>query len=310
MVSTPHKSSEMAVPPPKARVSILADASRLWRPLLKDKSRDRKKWEEVLIQSDMGPKLTRQILDEMEASSVSPDQFLQAELLKLIRSAEQSDQPWRSQSPWVIFVIGVNGVGKTTTIAKLARYFMLEGKNVGVVGADTFRKAAIEQLERNCQKVGADFFSLKGSEETEGADPAAVVFDGLQKFSKTKNVILIDTSGRLQHKKNLMEELKKMKRVAQKVLPAAPNDVWLIVDSTLGQSSVAQGKAFHEAMGLTGLVLTKLDGLSRGGTVFQLYQELQAPIRFLGFGESPEALKPFSASNFVEELFDQPGSNP
>jgi len=107
-----------------------------------------------------------------------------------------------------------------------------------------------------------------------------------------------------------MEELKKMKRVAQKVLPAAPNDVWLIVDSTLGQSSVAQGKAFHEAMGLTGLVLTKLDGLSRGGTVFQLYQELQAPIRFLGFGESPEALKPFSASNFVEELFDQPGSNP
>lgn len=294
---------------PTQKKSLLSQAARLWSPLLKESSKDRRKWEEVLIQSDMGPRLTAEILTKMEKTDLSPRDFLKSELLNLLSSAELLSSPWADKKPYVVFVVGVNGVGKTTTIVKLAHRFQNQGLKVGVVGADTFRKAAIEQLERGCNRVGADFFSIMGSEESEGADPAAVVFDGLQKF-RQKDLILVDTSGRLHHKKNLMEELKKMKRVAQKVISDAPHDVWMIIDSTLGQNAVAQGKAFHEAVGLTGIVLTKLDGLSRGGTVFQLFQELRTPIRFLGFGESEHDLEPFLAVNFVEELFDQSSPNP
>lgn len=282
----------------------LSKAISSWRKLFDSKTRDRSMWEEVLITSDLGPQLTSQLLTKLESSSLEPESFLKTELSQMISAAERSDEPWKSKRPWVIFVVGVNGVGKTTTVVKLARYFKSQGQAVAVVGADTFRKAAIDQLERGCTRVGAEFFSISAGEDKEGADPGAVIFDGLSKF-KNKDVILVDTSGRLTNKKNLMDELAKLRRVAQKVIPEAPHDVWMVVDSTLGQNSVVQGRLFHECLGLTGLVVTKLDGLSRGGTIFQIFQELRQPIRFLGYGESPEDLETFKSFTFIQELFDQ-----
>ena len=282
----------------------ISQAISSWRKLFETQTKDRNQWEEVLITSDLGPKLTSQLVSKLESSDSDPESLLKSELTQMIEGAERVDEPWRQSHPWVIFVVGVNGVGKTTTVVKLARFFRAQGQSVGVVGADTFRKAAIDQLERGCLRVDADFFSISAGEEVEGADPGAVIFDGLAKF-KTKDVVLVDTSGRLTNKKNLMDELAKLRRVAQKVIPSAPHDVWMVVDSTLGQNSVVQGRLFHECLGLTGLVVTKLDGLSRGGTIFQIFQELKQPIRFLGYGEAPEDLEIFKSFTFIEELFDQ-----
>jgi len=299
----PVLSKPMQLPRPR-----MANAISSWRKLFESKTRDRNQWEEVLITSDLGSQLTQQLLTKLEKSDLEPEKFLKSELSQIIQSAERSDEPWRNNHPWVIFVVGVNGVGKTTTVVKLARFFKSQGQSVGVIGADTFRKAAIDQLERGCVRVGVDFFSISAGEDKEGADPGAVIFDGLSKF-RSKDVLLVDTSGRLTNKKNLMDELSKLRRVAQKVIPDSPHDVWMVVDSTLGQNSVVQGKLFHECLGLTGLVVTKLDGLSRGGTIFQLFQELKQPIRFLGYGEAPEDLETFKSFTFIEELFDQTPSS-
>lgn len=301
--------SESPKSPPVVAVSRgFGRAILSWIPLLNSKSKDAAAWEEALIESDMGPRLTADLLKGLKDSDLEPLPFLKAKLNEIIIAAEVNDAPWREKSPWVVYLIGVNGVGKTTTLVKLANFFQGQGLSVGVVGADTFRKAAVEQLERGIQKVGAEFFTLLGAEGSEGADPSAVIFDGLRKF-KEKNVILVDTSGRLHTKVNLMDELKKMKRVAEKSLPGTPHDLWLVMDSTLGQNAVPQARAFHSAVGLTGMVLTKMDGLGRGGTVFQLFQELRLPIRFLGVGEGISDLKPFKSATFVEDLFDQTTSS-
>lgn len=275
-----------------------------WIPLLKEKSKNQERWEEVLIRSDMGPQLAQELLNELALSSEEPHAFFINQLKTRLRPAQSTKRPWNESRPWVCFVVGVNGVGKTSTITKLGHFFQSQSKSVGVIGADTFRKAAIEQLERSCEKNGLEFFSIKNSEEdSEGADPSAVIFDGLKRFQQ-KEVILVDTSGRLHTKKNLMEELKKMKRVADKVIAGAPQDVWLVLDSTLGQNALHQAKVFHESVELTGLVLTKLDGLSKGGVIFQLYRELKTPIWFLTHGENVNDISIFEAENFVEELFD------
>jgi fused signal recognition particle receptor len=280
-----------------------------WRDLFQSGVRDASVWERTLIEADMGPKLTQKLVEGLQATEESPLDYFKKSLSGLLEGAERQETSF-ARRPHVIFVIGVNGVGKTTSLAKLAYHFSSKlGFSVGVIGADTFRKAAIEQLEKSISGVGADFFSMKASGEvSEGADPSAVIFDGLNQF-KSKDIVFVDTSGRLHNKKNLMEELKKMQRVAQKVVPEAPHDVWMIVDATLGQNSVAQGQAFHEALGLTGLVVTKLDGLSRGGSVFQLFQELKTPICYLGFGEKKEDLKVFKSREFIEELFDREDLN-
>ncbi len=288
----------------KALRPRISKAISSWIPLFQSKSKDAQQWEEVLIESDMGPKLTSGLLAEMKDSSLEPKDFLKQKLTSMIEGADQGSNSWLEKKPWVVFLVGVNGVGKTTTIVKLAHYFRSQGLKCGVVAADTFRKAATEQLERGCQKVRVDFFTIQGSEASEGADPGAVIFDGLRKFAD-RDVILVDTSGRLHTKKNLMEELKKIVRVADKSLNGSPHDIWMIIDATLGQNATQQAKAFHEAVPLSGLVLTKMDGLSRGGTIFQLFQELHVPIRFLGLGESVEDLEVFNSSKFVEELFDQ-----
>ncbi len=301
---TPEVQKEPTSGPAASTRPTFQKAIQSWIPLLQAKSKDQERWEEVLIRSDMGPQLAQELLNELALSSEEPQAFFVNQLKTRLRPAQSAKRPWNESRPWVCFVVGVNGVGKTSTITKLGHFLHSQSKSVGVVGADTFRKAAIEQLERSCEKNGLEFFSIKNSEEdSEGADPSAVIFDGLKRFQQ-KEVILVDTSGRLHTKKNLMEELKKMKRVADKVIPGAPQDVWLVLDSTLGQNALHQAKVFHESVELTGLVLTKLDGLSKGGVIFQLYRELKTPIWFLTHGENVNDISIFEAENFVEELFD------
>ncbi|MBN8555783.1 MAG: signal recognition particle-docking protein FtsY [Deltaproteobacteria bacterium] len=290
-----------------ASTKRFAKALTSWIPLLKSKSKDKQKWEEVLIGSDMGPRLTSELIKQID-SEENPELYLKNRLENILQGSERSSDSWKTKKPWVIFIVGVNGVGKTTTIVKLAHYFKKQSLKVGVVGADTFRKAAVEQLERGCQRIDIPFFTLKGAENSEGADPSAVVFDGLKKF-QAMDIILVDTSGRLHNKKNLMEELLKMKRVSAKSLEGSPHDIWMVIDATLGQNAVQQGRSFHETLGLTGLVATKMDGLSRGGTLFQVYHELKIPIIFMGFGEKESDLEEFRAKNFVEELFDLKAPN-
>lgn len=301
----PKQADATAEPAPvkeKKKVSSRALAS--WIPLLKEKTKDRDRWEEVLIMSDMGPRLADELLDDLEKSDEDPESFFKLSLKDLLRPAADKSEPWNKHKPWVLFVVGVNGVGKTTTLVKLGVYFQQMGKSVGVIGADTFRKAAIEQLEIGCSKHSLSFFSQKAGEgQSEGADPSSVIFDGLKKF-QDQDVVLVDTSGRLQNKKNLMEELKKMKRVADKSSEGAPHDIWLVLDATLGQNATQQAEVFHEAVPLTGLVLTKMDGLSKGGSIFQLYQKLKLPIRFVGSGEAATDIQPFDPDSFVDELFD------
>lgn len=296
----PKEVFEIPIKKPKPFAKALAS----WIPLLREGSKNKEDWEEVLIMSDMGPTLASELIDGLGESEDSPKDYFRAKLKSVLHPAKASHEPWLEHKPWVVYIVGVNGVGKTTTIVKLANYFKKQSKTVGVVGADTFRKAAIEQLERGCHRVGVEFFSIRsGEENSEGADPSAVIFDGLKNF-ESKDIVLVDTSGRLHTKKNLMEELKKMKRVGEKAMPGAPHDVWLVLDSTLGQNALSQSMVFNEAIGLTGLILTKLDGLSRGGSVFSLFRQLQKPIWFVGKGESTDDLEVFDPDIFVEELFD------
>lgn len=200
--------------------------------------------------------------------------------------------------PFVVLVVGVNGVGKTTTIAKLAQRFRQAGKIPLLVAADTFRAAAIEQLEVWAKRVGVDVIRHQP-----GADPSAVVFDGLVAArARAADVVLIDTAGRLHTKSNLMEELRKMKRVLARELPGSPHEVLLVLDATVGQNALSQARQFHEAVGVTGIALTKLDGSARGGIVVAIAEQLKLPVRLLGVGESAEDLQDFRAQEFVDAL--------
>jgi fused signal recognition particle receptor len=203
------------------------------------------------------------------------------------------------KTPFVILMVGVNGVGKTTTIGKLAKQFQSQGKSVMLAAGDTFRAAAVEQLqtwgERNNVPVIA-----QGS----GADSAAVIFDAIQSAKARKvDILIADTAGRLHTQSNLMEELKKVKRVMAKVDDSAPHEVMLVLDAATGQNALSQAKQFHEAMALTGLVLSKMDGTAKGGIIFSLAQQLGIPVRFIGVGESIDDLRPFDANEFTEALF-------
>jgi fused signal recognition particle receptor len=197
-------------------------------------------------------------------------------------------------------VVGVNGAGKTTTIGKLANRFLGEGRKVLLCAADTFRAAAIEQLEVWAQRAGVDMIRQKT-----GADPSAVVFDSLH-AAKARGVdyVIIDTAGRLHTKENLMAELDKMRRTCQRVLPGSPHEVWLVMDATTGQNGLEQARKFTETSGVTGIILTKLDGTAKGGVVVAIARELNLPIRFIGVGEKLDDLLPFEPEKFVESLFD------
>lgn len=262
--------------------------------------------EEQLLIADVGVETTRKIIDSLTLHA-SRKQLKDAEALYGKLKEEMSDilakvdQPLdvSGKTPFVILMVGVNGVGKTTTIGKLARQFQAEGKSVMLAAGDTFRAAAVEQLqvwgERNRIPVIA---------QHTGADSASVIFDAVQ-AAKARNidVLIADTAGRLQNKAHLMEELKKIVRVMKKLDEQAPHEVMLTLDASTGQNAVSQAKLFNEAVGLTGITLTKLDGTAKGGVIFSIADQFTIPIRYIGVGEGIEDLRPFKADDFIEALF-------
>jgi fused signal recognition particle receptor len=264
--------------------------------------------EEVLISADLGVQTTTCIMRDLQQSVADqrlrqPAEIrahLKQSLLNLLQVTSQELHTAVIQPPAVILMVGVNGVGKTTTIAKLAYQLKLQGKGVLLAAADTFRAAAIEQLQEWADRVGVEVIKHGA-----GSDPAAVVYDTIQAAkSRHVDVVIIDTAGRLHTKVNLMEECKKIKRVIAREHEGAPHEVLLVLDATVGQNGVAQAKQFHETLGLTGLVITKLDGTAKGGIVVSIVNELQIPVKLIGVGEKLPDLQPFDPTAFTEALFD------
>jgi len=264
--------------------------------------------EEVLITADLGYGVTMSLVDKAR-KMVSRDELSDPQALKnlikeniladLQNAAIGHDAVMPADGPMVTMVVGVNGVGKTTTIGKLSHMFVKENKKVLLIAADTFRAAAMDQLKAWGKKIGVEVWAP--SSET---DPSAVVFDGLDyAASRQFDVIIIDTAGRLHTKVNLMEELKKIKRVTGKKHPGAPHETLLVLDATTGQNALSQARLFNEAVEVTGLILTKLDGTAKGGIVINICHEFNIPVRFIGIGEKMEDLRPFNPSDFVEALF-------
>jgi fused signal recognition particle receptor len=263
--------------------------------------------EEILITADLGVNTTLDLLDEIR-SRVSRKELRDPQALKLalkeriihfFDAYDDAKMQLPATGPFVIMVVGVNGVGKTTSIGKIANKFVSSGQRVLLVAADTFRAAAIDQLKIWGERVGADVVAKK-----QGADPSSVIFDALDyAVSKEFDVIIVDTAGRLHTKVNLMEELKKIKRVINKKMVNAPHEIMLILDATTGQNSISQAKLFDEAVGLTGLTLTKLDGTAKGGIVVNISHDFNIPIRFIGIGEKIEDLRDFDPEEFIEALF-------
>ncbi len=265
--------------------------------------------EEILILSDVGAKTSMEICEELrrqvKEKGVREADAAKALLQEIIaQKLKGGEEMHLSTKPSVVLVIGVNGVGKTTTIGKLAHNFKEDGKKVLLAAADTFRAAAADQLAIWAQRAGVDIVR-----QAEGSDPAAVVFDAIQAAkSRGSDVILVDTAGRLHNKKNLMDELSKIVRVIKRELPDADMETLLVVDATTGQNGVNQAAQFKEAAGITGIVLTKLDGTAKGGVVIAVKNELQIPVKYIGVGEQIDDLQPFVPEDFAKALFVSEGA--
>lgn len=266
--------------------------------------------EEILLAGDVGVETTSRMLDHVRARVKSQGYQSPAELSNLLRdevaqalgsgAGGSLEEIVADQKPFVVMVVGVNGAGKTTTLGKLAYRFGQKGAKVVIGSADTFRAAAREQLEIWTKRAGAEII-----QQAHGADPASVAFDALSSaIARKADVVLIDTAGRLHTKVNLMEELKKIRRVLEKRLPGAPHEVLLVLDAGTGQNGLQQGKQFSEAVGVTGIVLTKLDGTAKGGIVLAIANELKIPVRYIGVGEQLDDLQPFDRAAFAEALFE------
>jgi fused signal recognition particle receptor len=263
--------------------------------------------EEVLISSDLGVASTQKLIacleEKLHRRELTEVDRLRVHVKDEIRRLLHVEAPpldVSSHKPFVIMAVGVNGVGKTTTLAKIAARYKKAGLEVMLVAADTFRAAAIEQLERWAERVGTDLIK-----QTSGADPAAVVYDAMSAAQARRvDVVLIDTAGRLHTKANLMAELKKIKRIIAKQMDGAPHEILLILDATTGQNTLSQTRLFHQELGVTGLVLTKLDGTAKGGIVVGACQDFQIPVRFIGLGESLDDLEAFDPDQFVAALFE------
>jgi len=262
-------------------------------------------FEELLIMADVGPQaaetITRSLKAKVREQKIRNEKDLKEafkeEVKKILISGHKV--MCAGEKPYVVLTVGVNGVGKTTTIGKLARHFTDHGFTVTLAAGDTFRAAAIEQLEIWADRAGAQIVKHRS-----GADPAAVAFDAVASAkSKNIDVVIIDTAGRLHTKTNLMEELKKIKRVISKELASAPHEVLLVVDATSGQNAINQAKIFNEAVGITGIALTKLDGTAKGGIILAINKELGIPVKLIGVGEAVEDLQDFDPDEFVNALF-------
>lgn len=261
--------------------------------------------EEALVESDMGVDTTLKIIDNLE-ERVSKDKYMsQDELVSLLRDeiSKLVDEPEQlfdfKKKPYVILVVGVNGVGKTTTIGKMAAYFKAQGKKVILGAADTFRAAAVDQLTIWAERAGVDIVK-----QSMGSDPASVAFDTVKAaVSRGADVVIVDTAGRLHNRVDLMNELTKIRNVMRKVIPDAPHDVMLILDASTGQNAFQQAKEFSRATDISSLVLTKLDGTAKGGVVVGVSDQFHIPVKFIGVGEGIGDLKVFDKNEFVEKLF-------
>ena len=262
-------------------------------------------FEEVLIMADVGPQaalaITDALREKVKQDRIKNERDLLAafkeEVSKILKEGHKV--MCAGENPYVVLTVGVNGVGKTTTIGKLARHFTDHGFSVTLAAADTFRAAAIEQLEIWADRAGAQIVKHRS-----GADPAAVAFDAVASAqSRNSDVVIIDTAGRLHTKSNLMEELKKIKRVVSREKASAPHEVLLVVDATSGQNAINQARMFNDAVGVTGIALTKLDGTAKGGIILAINKELDIPVKLIGVGEAVEDLQEFNPSEFVEALF-------
>jgi fused signal recognition particle receptor len=264
--------------------------------------------EATLIGTDLGSATTQEVLGKLREKADRKQiknleelkRLLKEELLAILDAANSRPVSKVEGSPEVILVVGVNGTGKTTTIGKLAQVFRSQGKNVLLCAADTFRAAAIEQLEIWGQRTGTEVIKTKA-----GGDPAAVLFDALQAAAARKtDYVVVDTAGRLHTKTSLMAELEKMRRTAQRIIPGAPHETLLVMDATTGQNGLQQARLFTQSAGVTGIVLTKLDGTAKGGVVVAICRELGLPVRYVGIGEKAGDLLPFDPNEFVNSLFE------
>ena len=262
--------------------------------------------EESLLQADIGVKTVQKIIDviteQNERGELKDIDKLKNSIKQIIMSVFEQpmtvQQPCQTK-PQVIFIIGVNGVGKTTTIGKLASSYIQVGQKTLLGAGDTFRAGAIDQLKLWSQRSGAELVA-----KNTGSDPSSVIYQSVQKgMEDNYDVVICDTAGRLHNKSNLMEELKKMVRVVQKLIPDAPHDVFLVIDATTGQNAMTQAREFHQAANLTGLITTKLDGTAKGGVIIGIVNELKIPVRYIGIGEGIHDLKKFDANEFVDSLF-------
>jgi fused signal recognition particle receptor len=263
--------------------------------------------EGTLIGADLGTTTTHEVLEKLRDKADRKQikdvnelkRLLKEELLAILTSTGSRPVTKVEGTPEVILVVGVNGTGKTTTIGKLAQVFRAQGKTVLLCAADTFRAAAIEQLEIWGQRTGTEVIKTKA-----GGDPSAVLFDALQSaMARKTDYVIVDTAGRLHTKQNLMLELEKMKRTAQRIVPGAPHETLLVMDATTGQNGLQQARQFTQSAGVTGIVLTKLDGTAKGGVVVAISRELGLPVRYVGVGEKAGDLLPFDPKEFVESLF-------
>ena len=262
--------------------------------------------EMVLLAADLGVKTTMELLDEVRRAWKKGDidttekvpNFLKKYLAQILNES-QGNLVEDSSKPWVTLVVGVNGVGKTTTIAKLAHYYKEKGEKVLLGAGDAFRAAAASQLETWGERVGVEVIR-----QADGADPAAVAFDTVKAaLARKSDRVIIDTAGRLHNKTNLMEEMKKIERVIRREIPAAPQEILLVIDGNTGQNGISQAKEFASAVPLTGLVVTKLDGTAKGGIVLAINRELGLPVRWIGVGEGMTDLQPFDSDQFLDAIF-------
>lgn len=290
----------------KTRNALFAPVDSLLRNFTKVDEDLLEELEEILISADVGMTATEEILDQLrdrirDGRLKEKEQVMDA-LREIMTGMIGESQPLRLEtSPSVILVIGVNGAGKTTSIGKISKRLKLQGKRVVVAAADTFRAAAIDQLAVWCERAGVEMVK-----QSEGSDPAAVVFDAIAVARKrAADVLIIDTAGRLQNKKNLMNELAKIDRVIDRELPGASRETLLVLDATTGQNAVSQAKEFSQAANITGITLNKLDGTAKGGIVIAIKQELGIPVKFIGVGEKIDDMQEFDAADFVRALFGE-----